>query len=81
MTFLSLAFGLVVSIFAIEEVKDVASGYSQCEPTQEACVCTYSPKFQREHCDWVCPLEDPECQPSGRYPASTESVLSSVAKF
>ena len=68
----------ILSIFAFGEASDIQNNFNQCEPTQEACVCFYSEQLDREYCDYICPLDAPECLDPGNYSRKKESVISEL---
>ena len=69
-----LVTSLFVSVFAIGQAEDIANNFDQCEPTLDACVCFYSEQLDREYCDYICPLEVPDCLELGNYSRKIESV-------
>jgi hypothetical protein len=64
----------VLGVFAVDQAEDIASNFNQCEPTLDACVCFYSEQLNREYCDYICPLDAPDCLELGNYSRRIESV-------
>jgi hypothetical protein len=75
---LVLLSAFVVGLFAVGEAEDISNNFNQCEPTLDACTCFYSEQLDREYCDYICPLDVPDCLELGNYSRKVESVRSEL---